>query len=85
MCIETLISCICVYHKIYHFDTQITLEETKYFQDWLDWNEYMETIDRLDDESKAELDEIDMQCEKAEVEAIAKKMAQLDRGSISFV
>ena len=68
-----------------HFDTQITLEETKYFQDWLDWNEYMETIDRLDDESKAELDEIDMQCEKAEVEAIAKKMAQLDRGSISFV
>jgi len=67
-----------------HFDTQISPEETQYYRDWLAWGEYMETINKLDDESKVELDEIDMQCEKAEAEAVAEKMAQLDRGSISF-
>jgi len=54
-----------------HFDIQITPEETQYYRDWLAWSEYMETINGLDDESKAELDEVDMQCEKAEAEAVA--------------
>ena len=54
-----------------HFDTQITPEETQYYRDWLAWSEYMETINGLDDESKAELDEVDMQCDKAEAEAVA--------------
>ena len=44
------------------------------------WNEYLETLDSFDSETKVELDEIDMQCEKAEAEAVAGTMARLDRG-----
>ncbi len=67
-----------------HFDTQVSPEETQYYQDWLDWSEYMETINRLDGKAKAELDEIDMRIEKAEVEHVVATMRQLDRGAVKF-
>mgnify|MGYP003152691268 FL=1 len=48
------------------------------------WNEYLETLDGFDGETKVELDEIDMQCERAEAEAVAGTMAHLDRGPTSL-
>ena len=48
------------------------------------WNEYLETLDSFDGETKVELDETDMQCEKAEAEAVAGTMAHLDRGPTSL-
>jgi len=47
-----------------HFDTQITPEETQYYRDWLAWGEYVKS-------HGAELDEVDMQCDRAEAEAVA--------------
>ena len=47
------------------FDTQVQPEETKECQDYLDHQEYLSTINGLDDEAKAEMDEIDMRCEQA--------------------
>ena len=67
-----------------HFDTQVSHEETQACQDWLDWNEYLEMLDSFDNETKAELDEVDMLIERAEAEAVAGTMAQLDRGPTSF-
>jgi hypothetical protein len=51
-----------------HFDTQVSHEETQACQDW---NGYLEMLDSFDNETKAELNEVDMQCEKAEAEAVA--------------
>tara|TARA_B100000745_G_scaffold35775_1_gene22182 strand:- start:617 stop:859 length:243 start_codon:yes stop_codon:yes gene_type:complete len=76
-----------------HFDTQISPEETQYYRDWLAWGEYMETINKLDDESKAEMDEIDMRCEQAAAELdddgthtlfVAAIMEKLDSGAVKF-
>ena len=58
-----------------HFDTQIQPEETKECQDYLDQQEYLSTIDRLDDEAKADM---------ARVELIAAKMETLDSGPVKF-
>ena len=67
-----------------HFDTQVSPEETQYYRDWLAWGEYMETINKLDDKAKAELDEIDMRIEKAEAEHVVTTMQQLDKGVVKF-
>ena len=67
-----------------HFDTQISPEETQYYRDWLAWSEYMETINKLDDRAKAELDEIDMRIEQAEAEHVVTTMQQLDKGVVKF-
>ncbi len=64
-----------------HFDTQISPEETQYYRDWLAWGEYMETINKLDDKAKAELDEIDMRIEQAGAE---HAMQRLDKGPVTF-
>ena len=47
-----------------HFDTQVSHEETQYYRDWLAWGEYVKS-------HGAELDEVDMQCDRAEAEAVA--------------
>ena len=51
-----------------HFDTQIQPEETRECQDYLDHQEYLSTINRLDDEAKADM---------ARVELLAAKMKTL--------
>ena len=78
------------------FDTQIQPEETKECQDYLDHQEYLSTINGLDDEAKAEMDEIDMRCEQAAAELaeldddgmhtffVAAIMEKLDRGAVNF-
>jgi len=58
-----------------HFDTQIQPEETKECQDYLDHQEYLSTINGLDDEAKAVM---------AKVELVAAKMEMLDRGAVKF-
>jgi len=67
-----------------HFDTQISLEETQYYLDWIDWSEYIQTLDSFDDETKRELDEVDMRIEQAESEQVVTTMRQLDRGPAKF-
>ena len=58
-----------------HFNTQIQPEETKEYQDYLDHQEYLSTIDRLDDKAKADM---------ARVVLVAAKMKTLDRGPVQF-
>ena len=67
-----------------HFDTQIQPEETKECQDYLDHQEYLSTINGLDDEAKVEMDEIDMRCELAHSEYVASIMKMLDLGAVKF-
>jgi len=79
-----------------HFDTQVQPEETKECQDYLDHQEYLSTINGLDDEAKAEMDEIDMRCEQAAAELaeldddgmhmllVAATMEKLDTGAVKF-
>tara|TARA_Y100000034_G_scaffold26386_1_gene31484 strand:+ start:2950 stop:3168 length:219 start_codon:yes stop_codon:yes gene_type:complete len=67
-----------------HFDTQISPEETQYYRDWLAWDEYIQTLNSFDDETKQELDEIDMRIEQAEAEHVVTTMRQLDKGPVEF-
>ncbi len=78
------------------FDTQVQPEETKGCQEYLDYQEYLSMINGLDDEAKAEMDEIDMRCEQAAAELaeldgdgmhtlfVAAIMEKLDRGPVKF-
>ena len=65
-----------------HFDTQISLEETQYYLDWLDWGKYIQTLNSLDDDVKTELDASDMRVEQAESEHVVTTMRQLDKGPV---
>ena len=67
-----------------HFDTQISLEETQYYLDWLDWGKYIQTLNSFDDDVKAELDASDMRIEQAEAEHVVTTMRQLDKGPVEF-
>ena len=67
-----------------HFDTQVSPEETQACPDWLDWNKYLATLASFDNETKAELDEVDMRIEQAEAEHVVTTMRQLDKGPVEF-
>ena len=67
-----------------HFDTQISPEESKYYRDWLAWDEYIQTLNSFDGETKQELDEVDMRIEQAEAEHVVTTMRQLDKGPVEF-
>ena len=52
------------------FTSQIQVEDTTDFQEWLDIQEVADLL-AMEDEGKRELDEFDMRCEEAEQEAEA--------------
>jgi hypothetical protein len=52
------------------FTSQIQVEESADFQEWLDTQEVADLL-AMEDEGKRELDEFDMRCEEAEQEAEA--------------
>lgn len=73
------------------FDTQIQPEETKEYQDYLDHQEYLSTINGLDCMAKRSLINVDMRCEQAAAELdgthtffVAAIMEKLDRGPVKF-
>ena len=53
-----------------HFDADVSPEDSQECSRHEDWNDYMQTVDGLNDEAKKELDEIDMRIEQAEAEFI---------------
>ena len=67
-----------------HFDTQVSPEDSRECDYHMDWNEYVQTLDSFDDETKQELDEVDMRIEQAESEQVVTTMRQLDRGPAKF-